>query len=86
MGSDSGPLAKNGTILFDFPVAAQFLTDEKGLDKVENVVVGVLKEDFGELGRNLKEKCEFYYLYFARSKTSFSFNLKVFWSVPTITR
>ncbi|CAL8129585.1 unnamed protein product [Orchesella dallaii] len=47
MGSQN--LAKSGTILFDFPVPPTDVTDENGMNKVENAVVSVLAPHFGDL-------------------------------------
>lgn len=47
MGS-SQLLAKSGTILFDFPVPPTDVTDERGVNKVEGIVLGVLCPDFGK--------------------------------------
>lgn len=54
MGSQTSPvqtqqlLAKSGTILFDFPVPPTDVTDENGMNKVENVMLAVLRTDFGK--------------------------------------
>lgn len=40
-------VVKIGTVLFDFPVSPEDVSNEAGVNKVESVVMDVLRPDFG---------------------------------------